>query len=208
MVTVQLPVFNELHVVERLLESVAGLDYPREKLHVQLLDDSTDETREIGRAACGRLAEEGFDVEYVHREERTGFKAGGAGERDAHSEGRAALHPGRGLRAGAGRSPEDGALFHGRAGRDDPDALGAPEPDLQPSDAGAGDVPGRAPRAGADGAEPERAVLHLQRHRRDVAEVVHRGRGRLGARHPDRGHGPELPGAAQGLGSSSSSTTW
>ena len=76
-VTVQLPIFNELYVVERLLESVSKLDYPRNLLQIQVLDDSTDETREISASprssGCGA---EGFDIEHVHRVDRTGFKAG------------------------------------------------------------------------------------------------------------------------------------
>jgi cellulose synthase/poly-beta-1,6-N-acetylglucosamine synthase-like glycosyltransferase len=76
LVTVQLPVFNEMHVVDRLLESVADLDYPQNKLHIQLLDDSTDETVEICRDGIAKLVERGFDAEHIHRVERTGFKAG------------------------------------------------------------------------------------------------------------------------------------
>lgn len=75
-VTVQLPIFNELHVVERLLEAVSKLDYPRELMEIQVLDDSTDETREIAQAEVLRLQGEGFDIEYIHRIDRTGFKAG------------------------------------------------------------------------------------------------------------------------------------
>ena len=75
-VTVQLPVFNERHVVIRLLEAVSLIDYPKEKLHIQFLDDSTDDTTEIARGECDRLREEGFDVEFIHRVDRTGFKAG------------------------------------------------------------------------------------------------------------------------------------
>ncbi len=75
-VTVQLPVFNELHVVERLLTSVARLDYPKDKLQIQLLDDSTDETTEIARTEIDKLKAQGFDAELIHREDRTGFKAG------------------------------------------------------------------------------------------------------------------------------------
>ncbi|MFP6864624.1 MAG: glycosyl transferase family 2, partial [Roseibacillus sp.] len=56
LVTVQLPVFNELHVVERLLTSVSQLDYPKDKLQIQLLDDSTDETTEISRVEIAKLA--------------------------------------------------------------------------------------------------------------------------------------------------------
>ncbi len=75
-VTVQLPVFNELHVVERLLTSVARLDYPKDKMQIQLLDDSTDETTEIARKEIEKLKARGFDAELIHREDRTGFKAG------------------------------------------------------------------------------------------------------------------------------------
>jgi cellulose synthase/poly-beta-1,6-N-acetylglucosamine synthase-like glycosyltransferase len=75
-VTVQLPLFNEMYVVERLLAAVAALDYPRERLEVQVLDDSTDETREVARRAVERYRREGLDITHVHREDRTGFKAG------------------------------------------------------------------------------------------------------------------------------------
>jgi cellulose synthase/poly-beta-1,6-N-acetylglucosamine synthase-like glycosyltransferase len=76
MVTVQLPIFNELHVVRRLVDSVAKLDWPRELLQIQILDDSTDETREICQEELERLRREGFDAELIHRVDRTGFKAG------------------------------------------------------------------------------------------------------------------------------------
>lgn len=75
-VTVQLPLFNEVYVVERLLAAVAALDYPRDRFEIQVLDDSTDETREVARRAVERLRRDGLDASYVHREDRTGFKAG------------------------------------------------------------------------------------------------------------------------------------
>lgn len=75
-VTVQLPVYNEMYVVERLLDSVCRIDYPRELLEIQLLDDSTDETAAIARAAAERHRSEGLDVRYLHRDNRLGFKAG------------------------------------------------------------------------------------------------------------------------------------
>ncbi|HXA08537.1 MAG TPA: cellulose synthase family protein [Chthoniobacterales bacterium] len=75
-ITVQLPLFNEIYVVERLLRSVSELDYPRERLQIQVLDDSTDETRELTAACVRRLAARGFDVELVHRTNRVGYKAG------------------------------------------------------------------------------------------------------------------------------------
>jgi len=76
LVTIQLPVFNEMHVVDRLLDSVAALDYPQDKMQIQLLDDSTDETVEICRQGIERLKAQGFDAEHIHRTDRTGFKAG------------------------------------------------------------------------------------------------------------------------------------
>jgi cellulose synthase/poly-beta-1,6-N-acetylglucosamine synthase-like glycosyltransferase len=75
-ITVQLPIFNEVYVVERLLKSVAAIDYPRELLQVQVLDDSTDETTELAAAQVAALQKGGLDIELVHRTDRTGFKAG------------------------------------------------------------------------------------------------------------------------------------
>ena len=75
-ITVQLPLFNEMYVVERLLESVTGLDYPRHLLEIQVLDDSTDETVKIAQAAVEKHKQRGFDIKYIHRADRTGFKAG------------------------------------------------------------------------------------------------------------------------------------
>jgi cellulose synthase/poly-beta-1,6-N-acetylglucosamine synthase-like glycosyltransferase len=75
-VTVQLPIFNEMYVVNRLIESVLAMDYPRHLLEIQVLDDSTDETREIAELAVRRHAALGFDIKYIHRVDRTGYKAG------------------------------------------------------------------------------------------------------------------------------------
>jgi cellulose synthase/poly-beta-1,6-N-acetylglucosamine synthase-like glycosyltransferase len=75
-VTVQLPMFNEMYVAERLIESIAALDYPKDKLEIQVLDDSTDETVSIAKAKVEELVERGFDAVYIHRKDRTGFKAG------------------------------------------------------------------------------------------------------------------------------------
>jgi cellulose synthase/poly-beta-1,6-N-acetylglucosamine synthase-like glycosyltransferase len=75
-VTVQLPLYNEMYVVDRLVESVCRMRYPKELLEIQVLDDSVDETREIARAAVDRYREKGFDIHYLHREDRHGFKAG------------------------------------------------------------------------------------------------------------------------------------
>ena len=66
-VTFQLPCFNEKHVIKRLINSVAAVDYPQEKLHIQLLDDSTDETVHIRRSEVAKLVAAGFDAEHIHR---------------------------------------------------------------------------------------------------------------------------------------------
>ena len=76
LVTVQLPIYNELYVVKRLIDAVARLDYPRERLQVQVLDDSTDETTRLAAARVAYHRARGLDIELVHRGNRVGFKAG------------------------------------------------------------------------------------------------------------------------------------
>jgi cellulose synthase/poly-beta-1,6-N-acetylglucosamine synthase-like glycosyltransferase len=87
-VTVQLPIFNEMYVADRLIASVCDLDYPKDLLEIQVLDDSTDETRDIAELAVRRHAARGFDIHYLHRVDRTGYKAGAldAGLRQATGE--------------------------------------------------------------------------------------------------------------------------
>ena len=75
-VTVQLPVYNEPLVIERLIDYAVALDYPRERLHIQVLDDSTDQTTEFARARVAHHAATGAWIEHIHREQRTGYKAG------------------------------------------------------------------------------------------------------------------------------------
>src|SRR5437660_6040660 len=75
-VTVQLPLFNEMYVVDRLVKAVTEIDYPRDRIEIQVLDDSTDETVNIARATVEKYAAQGFDIHYIHRDDRTGFKAG------------------------------------------------------------------------------------------------------------------------------------
>ena len=75
-VTIQLPIFNEQYVVDRLVESVCKLDYPRELLDIQVLDDSTDETTAVAAAVVEQHRALGYDVTLIHREDRTGYKAG------------------------------------------------------------------------------------------------------------------------------------
>jgi len=76
LVTIQLPVFNEKHVVDRLIKAVSELDYPKDKMEIQILDDSTDETVEICKEHAANLRADGFNAEHIHRVDRTGYKAG------------------------------------------------------------------------------------------------------------------------------------
>lgn len=75
-ITIQLPVYNELYVMERLLENIALLEYPKDKLEIQVLDDSTDESFETTKHHVARLRNGGLDIKHVSRADRSGFKAG------------------------------------------------------------------------------------------------------------------------------------
>jgi len=87
-VTVQLPIFNEMYVADRLIDAVCELDYPKDLLEIQVLDDSTDETTDIAERAVRRHASRGFDIRHIHRVDRTGYKAGAleAGLKDSTGE--------------------------------------------------------------------------------------------------------------------------
>src|SRR6266487_2463246 len=75
-VTIQLPLYNEMYVADRLIDAVCRIEYPRERLEIQVLDDSTDETRNVADKAVRRWAAEGIDIKYYHRADRGGFKSG------------------------------------------------------------------------------------------------------------------------------------
>lgn len=75
-VTIQLPMFNERHVAQRVIEAACKVNYPADRLQIQVLDDSTDESAVIARTCCDRMRSAGHDVEYVHRTDRVGYKAG------------------------------------------------------------------------------------------------------------------------------------
>jgi len=75
-VTVQVPVYNELHVIERAIDHVAALDYPRDRLQIQILDDSSDETSQLARVRAALHRERGVSIEVLRRSGRDGFKAG------------------------------------------------------------------------------------------------------------------------------------
>ncbi len=75
-VTIQLPVFNEIYVMDRLLKNIVLIDYPKDKLEIQVLDDSTDESVESTATLINSLQKEGFDIQHIQRTNRKGFKAG------------------------------------------------------------------------------------------------------------------------------------
>jgi len=75
-VTIQLPVYNEMYVMDRLLDNIALIDYPKNKLEIQVLDDSTDETIESTKQHVEKIKAQGIDIKHITRTDRTGFKAG------------------------------------------------------------------------------------------------------------------------------------
>jgi len=86
-VTVQLPMFNELYVAERIIEACTKFDYPKDKLHIQVLDDSTDETKDVIAQKVNQIASTGIHIEHIHRTNRTGYKAGALDEAMAEAKG-------------------------------------------------------------------------------------------------------------------------
>src|SRR5256885_8953529 len=79
-ITVQLPMYNEDVVAERIIKASCLIDYPRELLDIQVLDDSTDESAEIAQRACEEWAAKGYPITYIHRDQRVGYKAGALAE--------------------------------------------------------------------------------------------------------------------------------
>ena len=198
-VTVQLPIFNEQFVIERLLEAVCKLQYPHEKLEIQVLDDSTDETVQVAGAAVERWVALGYPVTYHHRANREGYKAGALARGHEVLHRRVHRHLRRRLRP-PGRFPH--ALHppvHRARRRHGANALDAHQPQLLLPHRGRSHPARRALRPRARRTLAQRPVLQLQRHRRHVASPRHRRSRRLAARHPHRRHRPLLPRATQGL---------
>ena len=198
-VTIQLPLYNERYVVERLIEETVKMDYPKELLQIQVLDDSTDDTAPFADALVERYRTLGYPIEYHHRTNRHGFKAGALQE---------------GLKTATG---EMVAVF---------DADFIPPTDFLTrtihyfTDPTVGVVQTRWSYLNRDynfltevegmlldghfilehGARSlRRILLQLQRHGRHSARLHDRRRRRLAARYPHRGFRPELSRAAQGL---------
>ena len=168
-VTIQLPLYNEMYVAERLIDAVCAIDYPRELLEIQVLDDSTDETRSIAELAVRRYAAQGIDIKYIHRARSHRLQGGRARSR---AQGRARrvrrhlrrrLHPDRRL-----PHPADSALPRSE-GRHGAGALGPHQPGLLAADEDPGDPARRPLHPRARRPQSRRALLQLQRHRRRVA---------------------------------------
>ena len=198
-VTVQLPIYNEQFVVEQLIESVCRLDYPRERLQIQVLDDSTDETETVARAAVARWAALGYPVEYIHRGHREGFKAGALENGLARARGEliavfdADFEPSPDFLHQTVHyftDPQVG-MVQGRWDLPQSRALVA---DARPSRAARRPLRLRAWRPRALG-----TLLQLQWYGRRASSHDDRRRRRLAARHADRRHRPELPRADAGM---------
>ncbi len=86
-ITIQLPIFNEMYVVERLLDNITRLDYPKEKLEIQVLDDSTDATVQLSEKKVTEYKNKGFNIELITRTDRTGYKAGALKEATKNARG-------------------------------------------------------------------------------------------------------------------------
>lgn len=86
-VTVQLPIYNEMYVIERLIDAVAAFDYPRERFEIHILDDSTDETVDLVRRKVDEYHQAGYQIEQIIRPNRQGFKAGALREATPHARG-------------------------------------------------------------------------------------------------------------------------
>ena len=205
-VTIQLPIFNEMYVADRLIDAVCEIDYPRELLEIQVLDDSTDETTRNCRAGGAPPCRARVRHQVPPPRRSHGLQGG-----------RARSRPARGRRASSSRFSTPTScrrtdflmrtlpLLRARSeGRHGAGALGSPQPRLLAADADPVDPARRALRARARRAQPRRLLLQFQRHRGRLAARGDRRRRRLAARHADRGSRSELPRAAARAGGSSS----
>jgi len=86
-VTIQLPVFNEMYVVDRLVDQIVKVNYPKDKFEIHILDDSTDETVEISKRKVAEYKAKGFNIDFFHRVDRKGYKAGALKEGMQHAKG-------------------------------------------------------------------------------------------------------------------------
>ena len=116
-VTVQLPLYNEPSVVERIIDAAANLDWPRDRLQIQVLDDSTDRTTALARSRVEFHRARGVDIDLIHRNDRSGFKAGALANGLHLGQGRIRGDLRCGLHARAGFPATDDAAFRGQLDR-------------------------------------------------------------------------------------------
>ena len=200
-VTVQLPIFNEMYVVERLLDSVAAIRYPKDLLEIQVLDDSTDETTAIAsRAPSSAIAPRASTSTTSTATDRTGYKAGALDAGLESAKGEFVLIFDADFVAAARHPREDAsttsptrrsAMVQARWGHINRDYSLLTEVQSIMLDGHFIIEHGARSRGGP--------LLQLQRHGRHLAARGDRRRGRLAARHADRGPRPLLPRAAAGL---------
>ena len=184
-VTIQLPIYNEMYVADRLIDAVCQIEYPRELLEIQVLDDSTDETRSVAEQAVRRNAARGVDINYIHRTDRSGYKAGALDAALEGRQGRVRRDLRRRLHPDARLPDADRSFLHRSAGGDGAGALGAHQPGLLAPHEDSVDPPRRPLRARAWRPQPRRTLLQLQRHRRNLAPRRDYRCRRLATRHAD-----------------------
>ena len=189
-VTIQLPIYNEQHVIERLIDACVNQDYPRNRLQIQVLDDSTDQTLATGPTTSRPIGRTWASTSRsIHRDDRTGYKAGAL----AHAMA-AVKHPFVAIFDADFLPPPDflrrgHPLFSGRresAGRLRPRTMGSPQSRLFTADRQPSTGPGRPFRHRAGRTPGSRLLLRLQRLGGHLATRLHRRSCRLAAGRPTR----------------------
>ena len=203
-VTIQLPIFNEQFVIDRLIDAVCKLNYPRDRFEIQVLDDSTDETvlvarQIVDRYAAGFVGMEPQPIVYLHRTNRHGYKAGALDKGLDVAKGDLIAIFDADFVSPTGVGDAGGASLRGARHRHGANSLDAPERRLQLSHAGRSNPARRPLCARAWRPLAGRRLLQLQRHGGHVAARDNLRSGRMAARHADRRHRPELSCADGGL---------
>ena len=170
-VTVQLPMFNERSVARRIIEKACEIDYPKDRLQIQVLDDSTDSTRPIAEQAVADAPGQGLRHRVHPSRGPHRLQGRGAGPRDEDGQGRVHHDLRRRFRARPDDSPAVDQLLHRSLGLCGADPLGPSQSQRQPADPLAGDFAGRPFRHRARGPQPQPAVHEFQRHGRHVASA-------------------------------------
>ena len=197
LITVQLPLFNEMYVVERLVKAVTEIDYPREKFEIQVLDDSTDETVNLAEATVAKYAQQGFDIHYLHRSDRTGFKAGALEQGLKTAKGELlAIFDADFVQNRWLRKLVD--ILYRSNSRLAPDALVAQSRSTS-ADPVADHHARWSFRCRTDHSQSYWRLLQFQRHGRHLAAAGDCVERRLAARHLDRRYGPQLSRAVDGM---------